>query len=165
MGILTAQGEKRNRYSSFCPSHPAATLIEFVAVDDRLDVSTRCGKIDLLKKLAFRYLGNGVSTAPALGTTGAGVVLRQSEWSWIGLMVPVRHGAMQIPRAGLQSCLWLEKLIGIETGDLVFARPLVGRSFGDLHQAALSMAALLFWIEPALTPDDGFHQHRIQMMF
>ena len=53
----------------------------------------------------------------------------------------------------------------METGDLVFARPFVGRSFAHLHQPALAMAALLFWIEPALTPDDGFHQHRIEMMF
>ncbi len=80
-------------------------------------------------------------------------------------MVPVFHGAMQIPGARLQICLWFEKLIRIETGDLIFARPLVGRYFAHLHQAALSMAAMLFWIEPALTPDDGFHQHRIQMMF
>src|SRR5580765_2359094 len=165
MGILTAQGEKRNRYSSFCPSHPAATLIEFVAVDNRLDVSTRCGEIDLLKELAFRYLGNAVSTAPTLGTTGAGVVLSQSERSWIGLMAPVSHGAMQIPAASFQICLWFEKLIRIETGDLVFARPLVCRHFAYLHQAALSMSATLFRIEPALTPDDGFRQHRIQMMF
>src|ERR1700758_2466247 len=83
-------------------SHPPAALIESVAVDNRLDVSTRCREIDLLKKLAFRYLGNAVSTAPPLGTTGAGVVLRQSERNWIGLMVPVCQGAMQIPGAGFQ---------------------------------------------------------------
>jgi hypothetical protein len=33
-------------------SHSPAALIEFVAVDNRFDVSTRCGEIDLLKKLA-----------------------------------------------------------------------------------------------------------------
>src|SRR5258708_35313983 len=100
---------------AFASSHPPAALIEFVAVDNRLDVSARCGEIDLLKKLAFRYLGNAVSTAPAPGTSGAGVVFRQSERSWIGLMVPVFHGPMQIPAARLQICLWFEKLIRIET--------------------------------------------------
>ena len=80
-------------------------------------------------------------------------------------MGPVFHGTMQIPGAGLQICLWFEKLIRIVTGDLIFARPFVGGTFGHLHQPALSMAAVFLWIEPALTPDDGFHQHWIQMMF
>src|SRR5882757_6701862 len=105
MGILTAQGEKRNRYSSFCPSHPPAALIKFVAVDNRLDVSARCGEIDLLKELAFRYLGNAVSTAPPASTSCAGVVFRQGERSWIGLMIPVFHCSMEIPGARLQICL------------------------------------------------------------
>src|SRR5262249_45846124 len=130
-----------------------------------LDVSTRCGEIDVLKKLALRYVRDAVPAAPTLGATGAGVVLGQSEWNWIGLMVPMFHRAMQIPCARLQICLWFEKLIQIETGDLIFPRPFVGRSFAHLHQPTLSMAPVFFWIESALTPNDGFHHHRIQMMF
>src|SRR4029078_9612388 len=80
--------------STIYPSHSAALLIEFVAVDNRFDVSTRAGKINLFKKLAFRYFGKAVSAAPPLGTTGAGVIFRQSERSWIGLMAPVLHGPM-----------------------------------------------------------------------
>src|SRR5262245_6773084 len=138
-------------------SHPPAALIEFVAVDYRFDVSTRCGEIDLLKKLVFGYLGEAISAAPTLGAAGAGVVLRQSERNWIRLMGPVFHGTMQIPGARLQVCLWFEKLIRIEPGDFVFARPFVGRSFAHLHESALSMTAMLLWIKPAFTPDDGFH--------
>src|SRR5206468_1307405 len=41
----------------------------------------------------------------------------------------------------------------------------VGRSFAHLHEPALAMAAMFFRIEPALTPDDRFHQHGIQLMF
>jgi len=118
-----------------------------------------------LKELPLRNVGDAVSAAPTLRTTGPGVVLRQSERNCIGLMVPVFHGTTQIPGAGLQIGLCLEKLVQIETGYLVFARPFVGTSLAHLHQAALSMAAMLLWIEPALTPDDGFHQRRIQMMF
>src|SRR5262245_2796993 len=150
---------------AFASSHPPAALIELVAVDNRLDISTRCGEIDLLKKLLFRYLGKPFSTTPTLGAAGASVVLRQSKSSWIGLMVPMFHSAMQIPGACLQICLWFEKLIRIETGDLVFARPLICRYFAHLDQAGLFMTATLFWIEPALTPDNGFHQHRVKMMF
>ena len=80
-------------------------------------------------------------------------------------MVPVFHGAMQIPGARFQICFWFEELIWIETGDLIFTRPFVGGTFGYLHQPALSMAAVFLWIEPALSPDDGFHQHRIEVMF
>jgi hypothetical protein len=36
-----------------CPSHPAAALIEFVAVDNRLHIPPGCGKIDVLKELAL----------------------------------------------------------------------------------------------------------------
>jgi hypothetical protein len=79
-------------------------------------------------------------------------------------MGPVFHGPMQIPGARLQICLWVEKLVRIETDDLVFSRPFVGRSFAHLHQPALSVTAVLLWIKPALTPDDSFHQHWIQMM-
>src|SRR6188768_3121113 len=121
-------------------SHASAALIEFVAVDNRFDVSTRCGEIGLLQKLPFRYFSNAVSTGPTSGTSGAGVVFRQGERSWIGLMVPMFHGAMQIPGARLQIYLRFEKLIRIEPGDLIFAHPLVSRYFGHLHQAALSMS-------------------------
>src|SRR6476469_6377861 len=157
MAILTAQVEKRDapgshNFARCFSSHPPSALIEFVAVDNRLDVSARCGEIDLLQKLPFRYLGFAVSTAPAARTSGTGVVFRQSKRSWVGLMIPVFHGAMQIPGACLQICLWFEKLIRIETGDLIFARPLVGRYFAHLHQAALSMRATLFWLAQALPP-------------
>jgi hypothetical protein len=79
-------------------------------------------------------------TGPTPGTSGAGVVFRQRERSWIGLMVPMFHGSMQIPGARLQICLWVEKLIRVETADLIFAHPLISRYFGHLHQAALSMS-------------------------
>src|SRR3954470_24689747 len=124
-------------------SHSPAALIEFVALDNRFDVSTRCGEIDLLQKLPFRYLSNAVSTGPTSGTRGAGVVFRQGERSWIALMVPMFHGSMQIPGARLEIGLWFEKLIRIETADLIFAHPLVSRYFGHLHQAALSMSTAL----------------------
>jgi len=34
-----------------------------------------------------------------------------------------------------------------------------------LHQAAFTVAAVLSWIKPALTPHDCFHQHGIDLMF
>src|SRR5204862_4044749 len=49
-------------------------------------------------------------------------------------------------------------------GDLGFARPFVGRFFAYLHESALSGSAVLFWIKPALTPNDRLHEHRIEMM-
>src|SRR6476469_5927950 len=100
-------------------SHPTTLLIESVTIDNRLDVSTRCGEIDLLKKLAFRYLGNAFAAAPTLSAAGTGVVLRQSKRCWVGLMAPAFHGTMQIPAARLEICLGIEKLIRIETGDLI----------------------------------------------
>ena len=72
---------------------------------------------------------------------------------------------MQIPRACLQVYLRIEELVGMEIGDLIFASPFVGCSFSYLHEPALSVGAILSWIEPALAPNDGFHQHGIELMF
>ena len=74
-------------------------------------------------------------------------------------------GALEIPRACLQICPRIEELVDMEIGDLVFTRPFVSSFFGYLHEAALSMTPILSRIKPALTPNDRFHQHRIQVMF
>jgi hypothetical protein len=39
-------------------SHPATTLIKLVAVDDRLDVLSCSGKIDVLAQFCFANVGN-----------------------------------------------------------------------------------------------------------
>ena len=53
----------------------------------------------------------------------------------------------------------------MEIGDLIFASPFVGRFLGYLHEPALPVAAIFVRIEPALTPDDRFHEHGIELMF
>src|SRR5947207_5538802 len=53
----------------------------------------------------------------------------------------------------------------MEIGDPVFTRPFVSCFFGYLHEAALSPSPVLSRIKPALTPNDRFHHHRIQLMF
>src|SRR5439155_1693975 len=53
----------------------------------------------------------------------------------------------------------------MEIGDPVFTRPFVSCFFGYLHEAALSPSPVLSRIKPALTPNDRFHHHRIQVMF
>src|SRR5216117_2037624 len=146
-------------------SHSPAALIELVAIDNRLDVLARSGKIDVLQELFHRYIGNIVTAAPSLGATGAGVVLCQGERNRIGLKLPVFDRAMQIPRACLQVYLRIEELVGREIGDLIFASPFVGRFFGYLHEPTLPATAMLFRIEPALTPNDSFHEHGIELMF
>src|SRR5207247_3167886 len=70
----------------------------------------------------------------------------------------------QIPRPRLESCSWIEKLLDVEVGDLIFTRPLICRLFPDLHQPAFPSAAVFPWIEPALPPNHRLHQHRIEMM-
>src|SRR2546423_12546224 len=125
-----------------------------------------CGReVDLFKELALRDLRHTIAAAPTLGATGPGVVLRQGKRNCVGLMIPMFHRTMQIPGARLQIRLWLEKLLRMKTSDLCFSCPFVRRPFAHLHQPALSMGAALFCIEPALTPNDCFHQHRVEMMF
>src|SRR6266480_837915 len=105
------------------------------------------------------------ASAPPLRATGAGIVFCQCERDGIRLLFPVFDRAMQIPRASLQICLWVEKPIHMEIGDLIFTRPFVGRFFSYLHEPALAVSAILSGIEPAFTPNDGFHQHRIKLVF
>src|SRR5206468_10879637 len=80
-------------------------------------------------------------------------------------MFPMSDGALEIPRACLQICPRIEKLVDMEIVDPVFPRPFVSCFLGYLHEAALSMAPILSRIKSALTPNDRFHQHRIQVMF
>src|SRR5207244_6018491 len=107
----------------------------------RLDVLSRSGEIDVLEKRPHRCVGNAVS-APPLGATGAGVVLCQGKRKRIGLMFPVFDRATQIPRARFQIRLRIEKLVDIEIGDLIFARPLVGRFFDYLYASVITMSAI-----------------------
>jgi len=79
-------------------------------------------------------------------------------------MFPMPDGALEIPRACLQICPRIEELVDMEIVDPVFARPFVSCFFGYLHEAALSPTPILSRIKPALTPNDRFHQHRIEMM-
>src|SRR5262249_52658465 len=155
---------KSDRTSTQLPSHPATALIELVAIDNRLDVLARSGKIDVLKKLLHWYISCIVSAAPSPGPTGAGVVFRQRERKRIGLMFPVFDRAMQIPSACLQIRFRIEKLLHLKAGDLIFTCPFIGRFFAHLHKAAFSMAAMFSRIEAALAPNDRFHQHGIKMM-
>src|SRR5438105_10951019 len=119
MRIFTAQVEKQSanrsgRESTGLSSHLATALIELVPIDNRLDVLPRSGKIDVLEELLHRYIGNVVSTAPSLGATGAGVVLRQRERKRINLMFPVFDRTMQIPTARLQVGFRIEKLFHLK---------------------------------------------------
>src|SRR5437588_2660703 len=145
-------------------SHLSTTRVESIAVDDWLDIPSRGGEVDLFKKLALRYLRDTAAATPTLGATGSGIVLRQGKRNGVRLMLPVLHRTTQIPGTRFQIRFWLEKLVRIEARDLCFSRPFVGRPFAHLHQPTLSMRAALFWVEPAFTPDDCFHQHRIEMM-
>src|SRR6266540_440557 len=170
MRIFTAQLEKRtanksDRESAQLSSHPATALIELVAIDYRLDVLARSGKIDVLKKLLHWYIGDIVSAAPSLGATGDGVVLRQRKRERIGLMFPVFDCTMQIPTARLQVRFRIEKLFHLKAGDLIFTRPFISRFFTYLHKPAFAVAAMFSRIEAALAPNDGFHQHGIKVMF
>jgi hypothetical protein len=60
-------------------SHPPTALVEFVAVDNRLDVSTSSGEMVFLKKLTFWCLGDVIATASTVDTTGAGIALDESK--------------------------------------------------------------------------------------
>ena len=51
--------------------------------------------------------------------------------------------ATQIPRACFEICFWIEELLDAKVGDLIFARPFVGRFFAHLHEPALSGAAIV----------------------
>src|SRR5437870_13467039 len=170
MDILTAQIEQTivnqsDREFTQLSSHSATALIELVAINNRLDVLPCSWKIDVLKELLHRYIGNIVSAVPSLGTTGAGVVLRQRERKRINLMFPVFDRTMQIPTARLQIRFRIEKLFHLKAGDLIFTRPFVSRFFTYLHKPAFAVAAMFSRIEAALAPNDCFHQHRVEMMF
>ena len=79
-------------------------------------------------------------------------------------MFPVLHRPAQIPRPGPQIRLGLEQIFHAKMVDFIFAGPFVGREFTDLHQAALSGSADLVRVEPALAPNDRFHQHWVELM-
>src|ERR1700750_2927850 len=69
--------------------HPSATLVEFVARDDRVDVLAGPGEIDVVEERS-RGHGFGVFAAcPTQGAAGTGVVFRERERHWVSLILPM----------------------------------------------------------------------------
>src|SRR5438046_10411494 len=98
-----------------CSSHSAPPLVEFVAVDNRLDVFSGRGKIDVLDELFHWYISGAIS-APPLDATGAGIVLCQCEWERVGLMFPVFDRTKQIRCTSLPVRLPIATLTMITIG-------------------------------------------------
>src|SRR6266576_6158881 len=72
---------------------------------------------------------------------------------------------MQIPCASLQIGFRVKKLVHLETGNLVFTCPFAGRFFAHLHESPLFVGPMFSRVEAALTPNDRFHKHWVEMMF
>src|SRR5216683_1875600 len=140
-------------------SHSAAAFVELVALDDRLDVFPRAWKINMAKKVLLRNGGSLISSGPSLRTARPGIVLSERESERFRLNLPMVEGAAQIPGAGFQIRLWVEKLLVMEIVDPVFTSPFVGRFLAHLHEPALTRRPIFLRIEATLAPYHRLHEH------
>src|SRR5205814_8783385 len=147
-----------------CSSHPSAAPIELVTLNNTIDIVPRTREIDIATKSFLRQRGRDVIVGPALGATGAGIVFGKGKRGRVRLVIPMLKGAMEIPCPGLKVCLGIEQIIRLETRDMRFFGPFSCRTFAHLHETTLASGSNLSWIEPALTPNNGFDQHRIELV-
>src|ERR1051325_5985442 len=74
------------------------------------------------------------------------------------------HRTPEIPRPGFEVSLWVEQFVYPKIFHPIFTGPFLGGFPSYLHESPLSGVPKLVSIETAFPPNNGFHQHRVEMM-